>query len=262
MKLTRLALLCAFVAAFLCGATAVMAERLENAAMSVGAGDTTTAAQEPASSKSIPAGGDQTLVIPPAANPEPAPGGEAGSAPGHGGAAPNQHEQQPPDLGSDNSPLPADLPSQPGRRPLPYLGVGVMYTVSSADGQQVSALKVMSVDPDSPAARAGLATGTPASTIGASTQTAGQLLGPLDAALRPLLAKSGQLGTDGDLIVAIDDHRVAAASDLRDRLAQLHPGDVIYLTVLRQQRDGSYHTVKLPATLGVPPDAGAAASAR
>ncbi|HZO82662.1 MAG TPA: PDZ domain-containing protein [Candidatus Binataceae bacterium] len=225
--------------------------------MTVGASESKPASRQAASASSIPAGGDQTLVIPPAANPEqqPAPGEQQEPAP-------EEPSAPQPDIGSDNSPLPADLPPEPRRGPLPYLGVGVMYTVSSADGQQVNALKVISVDPGSPAARAGLNIGTPASTIGASTQTAGQLLGPLDAALRPLLAKSGQLGTDGDLIVAIDDHRITAATDLRDRLAQLHPGDVIYLTVLRQQRDGSYKTVKLPATLGFPPNVGKAAAAR
>lgn len=264
MKPVRLAICCALATALLCAAPRVMAADAgsappadtESAAMSVGASET-AAPQQPVAAESIPAGGDQTLVIPPAARSEQQPASGAQTAP-----APNEPNTPQPDIGSDNSPLPADLPPQPHHGPLPYLGVGVMYTVSSADGQQVSALKVMSVDPDSPAARAGLVTGTPASTIGASTQTAGQLLGPLDAALRPLLAKSGQLGTDGDLIVAIDDHRVTADSDLRDRLAQLHPGDVIYLTVLRQRREGSYRTVKLPVTLGYRPNAEAAAAAR
>ena len=110
----------------------------------------------------------------------------------------------------------------------------------------------MEVDGDSPASRAGLKARTPMTTVGASGATAGELLGPLDAALRPLLAKSGQLGQDGDLIVSIDDHRVTSDSDLPDHLAQLHPGDIIYLTVLRQQRGGSYKAVKIPVTLGSP----------
>lgn len=245
---------CALAAALFCFATNTMAAGPENTTMAVGPGDA-GASQEHSGADSIPAGGDQTLVIPPALNPEPAPGAQPPSAP-------NEQIAPQPDVGSDNSPLPDDLPPQSHHGPLPYLGVSVLYTTSSAGGQMVNALKVMSVDRDSPAARAGLSAGTPASTIGATTQTAGQLLGPLDAALRPLLAKSGQLGSDGDLIVAIDDHRVSAESDLRDRLAQLHPGDVIYLTLLRQQRDGSYKTVKLPVTLEFPSRAGAAASAR
>ncbi len=201
----------------------------------------------PAGTDTAPTSGDQTLVIPPAISPDaqqPAAGGETTPAP--------QEDTATPDIGSDNAPLPADIPASQHHGPLPYLGVSVLYTASMRSGQQISALEVTGVDSDSPAARAGLRPGKPATTVGASTATAGELLGPVDAALRPLLAKSGQLGKDGDLIVAIDDHRVTSDSDLPDRLARLNPGDIIYLTVLRQQRDGSYKTVKLPVTLGFP----------
>jgi len=54
-------------------------------------------------------------------------------------------------------------------------------------------------------------------TIGASGATAGELLGPLDAALKPLLAKSGQLGEDGDLIVAMDGQPVQDEVQVRSR---------------------------------------------
>lgn|GEM_PF-5305145 len=207
----------------------------------------TADAQTQSAPKSIPAGGDQTLVLPPAA--------PAAAQPST--AAPRTPEQisPEPDLGSDNAPLPADLPAPENTGPRPYLGISVLYTVSMRDGQQVSGLEVMDVDADSPASRAGLKARTPMTTIGASGATAGELLGPLDAALKPLLAKSGQLGEDGDLIVAIDDHRVTSDSDLPDRLGRLHPGDIIYLTVLRQQRGGTYKAVKLPVTLGFPKSA-------
>jgi hypothetical protein len=201
-------------------------------------------AQTQSGTKSIPAGGDQTLVIPPTAPSPPQPSAEAPRAP--------EQSAPEPDLGSDNAPLPADLPAPEDNGPRPYLGVSVLYTVATRDGQQVSGLEVMDVDADSPASRAGLKSRTPMTTIGASGATAGELLGPLDAAVRPLLAKSGQLGEDGDLIVAIDDHRVTSDSDLPDHLSRLHPGDIIYLTVLRQQRGGSYKAVKLPVTLGDP----------
>lgn len=255
MNALRIAFCFALAAATLCVAPAAMAAGPESASMTVGAHGRTMTRQAPNNTAAIQAGGDRTLVIPPSAVPEEAP------TPG-GPASANEHNATQPDIGSDNSPLPADLPTPPRHGPLPYLGVSVMYTVSTTGEQQISGLKVMSVDPHSPAARAGLKAGSPATTVGATTQTAGQFLGPLDAALRPLLAKSGQLGTDGDLIVAIDDHRVTAASDLRDRLAQLHPGDIIYLTVLRQRRDGSYKTLKLPVTLGIPPGTRTADSAR
>ena len=206
-------------------------------------------AQTQSAPKSIPAGGDQTLVLPPAA---PAAAQPSVVVP----RAPDRSAPQP-DLGSDNAPLPADLPAPENTGPRPYLGISVLYTVSMRDGQQVNGLEVMDVDADSPASRAGLKARTPMTTIGASGATAGELLGPLDAALKPLLAKSGQLGEDGDLIVAIDDHRVTSDSDLPDHLGRLHPGDIIYLTVLRQQRGGTYKAVKLPVTLGFPKSANA-----
>ena len=203
-------------------------------------------AQLQSGTKTIPAGGDRTLIIPSAPSSPP----PASNAPGSPG---NSAE---PDIGSDNVPLPGDAAPAPQEdQPLPYIGISVVYTTSIRDGQQVTGLEVTEVDPNSPAERAGLKTPTPRSTLGATGETTGELLGPLDSALKPLLVKSGQLGEDGDLIVAIDDHRVTGDSDLPDRLARLHPGDIIYLTVLRQQRGGVYKTVKLPVTLGAPRNA-------
>ncbi len=219
-------------------------------------------AQVQGNARSIPGGGNQTLELPSAAAPAAAAPPAAAPAQGRSErAAPAPDASQPdasqPDIGSDNAPLPADLPEAENGGPLPYLGVSVVYTVASRDGQRVSGLQVVDVDADSPAARAGLKARTPATTIGASGATTGELLGPLDAALKPLLAKSGQLGKDGDLIVAIDDHRITGDSDLPDHLARLHPGDIVYLTVLRQQRGGNYKAVKLPVTLGIPRSASA-----
>ena len=225
-------------------------------------------AQNQSGPKSIQAGGDQTLELPAAASGRPgvaAPGAAEPGAPKQSTPEQNVPEQTgpegatpEPDLGSDNAPLPSDLPASENNGPRPYLGITVLYAVSIRDGQKVGGLEVMDIDENSPASRAGLKARTPMTTIGASGATAGELLGPLDAALRPLLAKSGQLGEDGDLIVAIDDHRVTSDSDLPDHLAQLHPGDIIYLTVLRQQRGGKYKAVKLPVTLGFQKSAKAA----
>lgn len=190
-------------------------------------------------SASVQAGGDRTLVIPPAGKQDRQP-------------QPNSEATVGALIGPDNAPPPSNVSVPANQGALPYLGVAVTYTVSNRGGQKVNGLEVMSVDPDSPAQRAGLRARTAMTTLGATGATAGQLLGPLDIALEPLLAKSGQLGRDGDLIVAIDDHRVTDKSDLANRLARLHPGDIIYLTVLRQERDGSYKTVKIPVTLGSP----------
>jgi hypothetical protein len=225
-------------------------------------------AQTQSGPKSIQAGGDQTLELPPAASGRPGVAAPRAAEPGTPKqSVPEQNVPEPtgpegttpePDLGSDNAPLPSDLPASENNGPRPYLGITVLYAVSIRDGQKVGGLEVMDIDENSPASRAGLKARTPMTTIGASGATAGELLGPLDAALRPLLAKSGQLGEDGDLIVAIDDHRVTSDSDLPDHLARLHPGDIIYLTVLRQQRGGKYKAVKLPVTLGFQKSAKAA----
>jgi hypothetical protein len=246
MNVTRISRCLAFCFALSCALLAAGARAQER----------TSGGQPPIDAKAAPAGGDQTLVIPPATNPD------ERQPPSGGETPPPQQDTTPPDIGSDNAPLPADVPAPQHHGPLPYLGVSVLYTASMRNGQQISALEVTGVDSDSPAARAGLKPGKPATTVGASTATAGELLGPVDAALRPLLAKSGQLGEDGDLIVAIDDHRVTSDADLPDRLARLNPGDIIYLTVLRQRRDGSYQTVKLPVTLGLPKSIRAKESAR
>jgi hypothetical protein len=225
-------------------------------------------AQTQSGPKSIQAGGDQTLELPPAASGRPGVAAPRAAEPGTPKqSVPEQNVPEQtgpegttpePDLGSDNAPLPSDLPASENNGPRPYLGITVLYAVSIRDGQKVGGLEVMDIDENSPASRAGLKARTPMTTIGASGATAGELLGPLDAALRPLLAKSGQLGEDGDLIVAIDDHRVTSDSDLPDHLARLHPGDIIYLTVLRQQRGGKYKAVKLPVTLGFQKSAKAA----
>jgi len=204
-------------------------------------------AQSQDASKSIPAGGDQTLVLPSAAAPVPAPAQPKARAPQPSEKAPAEQapadqEAPEPELGSDNAPLPADLPAPENNGPRPYLGITVLYAVTTRDGQKVSGLRGR----------------TPMTTTGATGATMGELLGPLDGALRPLLAKSGQLGQDGDLIVAIDDHRVTSDSDLPDHLARLHPGDIIYLTVLRQQHGGMYKAVKMPITLGFQKNAQAA----
>ena len=77
-------------------------------------------------------------------------------------------------------------------------------------------------------------------------------MAPLDIALMPLLKKTGQLGQTGDLIVAIDDRRVAAEVDLETALGDAKPGDTIYLTVVRLAGDGAHKTIKVPVRLAQP----------
>jgi hypothetical protein len=140
--------------------------------------------------------------------------------------------------------------SQP---PLPYLGVSVQRIEShSTPGRDIDGLEIVSIDPDSPAERAGLKGRGGMTKLGASGATAGALMAPLDIALMPLLKKTGQLGQTGDLIVAIDDRRVTGEADLETALGDSKPGDTIYLTVVRLASDGVRKTIKIPVKLGNP----------
>lgn len=133
----------------------------------------------------------------------------------------------------------------------PYLGLAVQ-TIYSNDRPSglVTGLEVVSVDRNSPAAIAGLRGRTKMTSIGESGATAGALVPPLNLFVMPLLKKTGSLGQGGDLIVAIDDRRVANDFDLQSELESLKPGDVIYLTIMRARNDGSQQTLKLPIKLG------------
>ena len=135
----------------------------------------------------------------------------------------------------------------------PYLGVGVQYIESNDQpGKTVRGLEIVSVDPGSPADRAGLRGAGSMTTLGASGATAGALMAPLNLIFMPLLKKAGQLGQSGDLIVAIDDKRVESASDLQDELDQLKPGDILYFTLVRTPAKGDPQTLKVRVQVGEP----------
>jgi PDZ domain len=136
---------------------------------------------------------------------------------------------------------------------LPYLGISVQDIESHATpGHDIEGLEIVSVDPNSPAAHAGLKGRSGMTGLGASGATAGALMAPLDIALMPLLKKTGQLGQPGDLIVAIDDRRVLGQADLETALGDSKPGDTIYLTVVRLAGNGARKTIKIPVKLGEP----------
>ncbi len=145
--------------------------------------------------------------------------------------------------------------------PLPYLGVSVhSITTVQPDGSQQRALEVLSVDSGSPAAAAGLHGSGDATKLGATTLTATALLGPAQELMAPLLQKAGQLGRQGDLIVAVDDDRVASEQDLAAELARLKPGDTAWLTVLRPASKGRSKAVKIPVKLAPPQSASRSAA--
>jgi S1-C subfamily serine protease len=144
---------------------------------------------------------------------------------------------------------------EPAAANLPYLGVSVEYIDSNdTPGSEVHGLEIVRVDPDSPAEKAGLRGAGQLTKIGATGATAGEMMAPLNLLLMPLLKKAGELGADGDLVVAIDDNRVDNESALETALESLKPGDTIYLTVVRLHDNGSHETLKVPVLLGAPRD--------
>lgn len=160
---------------------------------------------------------------------------------------------EPPDLPGANPGGPDAANGDAAASKLPYLGIEVQYIVSNdTPGREVRGLEVVGVDPASPAEQAGLHGRGQLTRLGASGATAGALMAPLDLIIMPLLKKAGDLGEDGDLIIAIDDNRVDTESDLKNALAALKAGDVIYLTVVRQHQDGAHETLKLPVRLAPP----------
>ncbi len=186
---------------------------------------------------------DQTLEIaprvpppPPATEPSPEPAADANL---------NDDTASLGDAKAAAQPAPSANPSRP------YLGIGVQ-TIYSNDrpGGLVSGLEVVSVDRNSPAAIAGLHGRGKMTSVGESGATVGALMAPLNLFVMPLLKKTGSLGEGGDLIVAIDDRRVANDFDLQSELESLKPGHTIYLTIVRSTKDGPQQTLKVPIKLG------------
>jgi PDZ domain len=142
-----------------------------------------------------------------------------------------------------------DSASPPGEN-RPYLGLSAQYIVThDRPGKTVQGLEVVSVDKGSPAAQAGLEGRGQMTSVGETGATASNLMAPLNLIVMPLLARSGSLGSSGDLIVAIDDQRVDRPDALRQVLDSAKPGDVIYLTIVRAASGNKKDTIKLPVKL-------------
>jgi hypothetical protein len=138
----------------------------------------------------------------------------------------------------------------------PYLGLELEYTTQCYRGMEEHGFEVVSVYPDSPAARAGLVgrTGsTPAGDLGALGSV---LLGPVALVTFPLLRASGALGTGGDLIVAVDDVRVRTKDEILHALGHLKPGDTTYITVIRPlDSRGNHRTMRIALHIDYETDA-------
>jgi PDZ domain len=137
----------------------------------------------------------------------------------------------------------------------PYLGVDLEYTTQCYLGMEEHGFEVVSVYPNSPAARAGLVgrTGsTPSGDLGALGSV---LLGPVALITFPLLRASGALGTPGDLIVAVDDVRVRSKEEILHALGHLKPGDTTYITVIRPLPGGYHRTMRIALHIDYETDA-------
>ena len=127
----------------------------------------------------------------------------------------------------------------------PYLGFELEYTTQCYLGMEEHGFEVISVNPNSPAGRAGLigrTSSTPSGDLGALGSV---LLGPVALVTFPLLRASGALGTPGDLIVAVDDVRVRTREEILHELGHLKPGDTTYITVIRPLPGGYHRTMRI-----------------
>jgi hypothetical protein len=131
----------------------------------------------------------------------------------------------------------------------PCLGAALEYTTKCYRGMEEHGLEVVSVDPSSGAARAGLHGQARATALGIAGGIGGLLLGPLELMVLPLLERSGALGTGGDLVLAVDDIRVRDVNEFRKAMRALKPGDSVYLTVIRPLRGRGHQTMRIRVDL-------------
>jgi hypothetical protein len=249
MPVLRLGIIVAFCATTIATAAIVRAQSAQpDSQVKTGAG------LSPNEEKAGGGNPDAALEITPRSGTSVAPAdNSANSSSSDSGDLTGPPEQELPALPTSGPPTSMLAYGAPPRPNLPYLGISVQQIEShSTPGRDVEGLEIVSIDPDSPAERAGLKGRGAMTKLGASGATAGALMAPLDIALMPLLKKTGQLGQTGDLIVAIDDRRVAGEVDLQTALADSKPGDTIYLTVVRLGGDGARKTLKIPVRLANP----------
>ncbi len=131
----------------------------------------------------------------------------------------------------------------------PYLGITVQYATHCYLGMEEHGLEVVTVDPNSPAAQAGLQARSGMSAVGAAVATLSGILPGGSILASKALGSSGAMGQGGDLIVAVDDRRVRDQSDLETAMARLKPGDTMYLTVIRPEGN-SHKTIKIAVRVG------------
>ena len=103
-------------------------------------------------------------------------------------------------------------------------------------GPSVTGIKVISVDPDGPAAIAGLQSER---MIARTALTAALAVGGVvfpPAMFVAILAQQSDVGESHDLIIAVDGERTRNIADLQDALSREDGGEIVYLVVVRAGR--------------------------
>jgi PDZ domain-containing protein len=132
------------------------------------------------------------------------------------------------------------------------LGIEVRQAQAKlASGHLAEGLLIVDVTQNSPAARAGLHPfRRTVSDVLKGVMVAGALFFPPAVILVPVMDQV-HIGESSDLIIAVDGTRVVDYMQFADRMRDVRPGEIVYLSIVR---DGARLQVpiKLPATLPPP----------
>ncbi len=133
-------------------------------------------------------------------------------------------------------------PLHAARRP-PYLGLTVEYTDLCFRGFEEHGVEVINVAPGSPGARAGLRGRTASS---AAPDPSESMIGAIRRRIESTIRDgSHPPGSTGDMIVAVDDHRVRDRLEWEAAVGRLKPGDTAYLTVIRPVFGRNHQTLRI-----------------
>jgi hypothetical protein len=135
----------------------------------------------------------------------------------------------------------------------PYLGITVQYRSMCFRGGEEHGLEVLTVDPNSPAAQAGLQAKSGLTAVGAAVSTLSAFLPGGTLLANKAMETSGAMGQNGDLIIAVDGQRVRDKNEFDAVMSGLKPGDTMYLTVIRPNgtdETGPHATLKIAVKVG------------
>lgn len=115
-------------------------------------------------------------------------------------------------------------------------------------GGYADGLLVVGVQPDTPAAKAGLQPpieGKVRTVLEIATLAAGMAFPP--AMIGVAIVNSTHLGESYDMIIGVDGDRVMNIEDFEDRLRVVQPGETVYLNIVR-------NGIRLQIPVSIPPD--------